>query len=365
MHARPGFLVLIGVLGLAGCASPGPIATQRSPAQIRAQLQGMLPPATPDRAGWAADFQSAFAALDLQPTTSHLCAAVAVTQQESGLVADPAVSGLPQIARGEIDRRAARLHIPQIVVRTALRLKSPDGRSYEARLQSARTERELSAIYEDLIGEVPMGRRLFAGANPVHTGGPMQVSVDFAERESRARPYPYTGDGSIRHAVFTRRGGLYFGVAHLLDYPVSYDRMRYRFADYNAGRYASRNAAFQAAVTAASGLPLALDGDLVLQGRDRVGATESAVRTLAPRLDMDVTAIRSALERGHSLTFEDTELYGRVFALAERRAGQPLARAILPRITLDSPKISRTLTTEWFATRVDARYRQCLGSDLE
>ena len=37
------------------------------------------------------------------------------------------------------------------------------GRTWAARIDAVRTERELSEIYEDFIGMVPMGRRLFAG----------------------------------------------------------------------------------------------------------------------------------------------------------------------------------------------------------
>jgi hypothetical protein len=33
---------------------------------------------------------------------------------------------------------------------------------------------------------------------------------------------------------------------------------------------------------------------------------------------------------------------------------------VVPDIVLHSPKITRTLTTSWFAHRVDERYGQCL-----
>jgi len=149
------------------------------------------------------------------------------------------------------------------------------------------------------------------------------------------------------------------GIAHLLDYPNSYERHIHRFADFNAGWYASRNAAFQAAVSEASGVPLALDGDLALPG-DRVGATEAAVRSLAGQLGMSEDSIARQLRQGDRHEFERSNLHARLFALAERRAGRALPRAILPRIDLQSPKITRKLTTAWFAERVQTRYQRCV-----
>jgi len=141
---------------------------------------------------------------------------------------------------------------------------------------------------------------------------------------------------------------------------LSVDQPIFRFADFNAGRYASRNAAFQQAASIASGRPLDFDGDLV-PGDGSVGRTEAAVRALAPRLAMDDAAIRSALELEDRPELEKTRLYARVFALAEQTGRGPLPRAIVPKIELHSPKITRPLTTEWFAHRVDERYGRCLG----
>lgn len=351
-------LATLAVL-VAACSSETPVRRERTPEDVRAALRRMIPSSVKDRTDWAADIQAAFQVLGVPPSNDNLCASLAVIEQESGYKVDPPVPGLGRIAREEIDRRAGKLGIPSLVVSGALLVKSSDGRSYAERIDGARTEGELSRTYEDLVERVPMGRRLLARANPVHTAGPMQVSVDFAERFAANHAYPYANADTVRHELFTRRGGTYYGIAHLFAYPNHYPRHLYRFADFNAGQYASRNAAFQKAASVASGVKLALDGDLVTP--DGTSATETVVRSLRGPLGMDDAAIHAALQRESAIDFEDTALYQRMFALAEQRAGHALPRAVVPQINLVGPKITRRLTTEWYANRVESRYRACMA----
>jgi hypothetical protein len=353
---------------LAGCAtesSRAPVYPPASTIDGRAVLGRLLPTRLTDRAGWVTDIYAAMTALEIASTAENLCAVVAITEQESGFRVDPAVPGLAAIAWKEIDKQRERVGVPKLVLQAALMLPSSNGKSYSERLDAVKTERQLSEIFEDFIGMVPLGETFLANRNPVRTGGPMQVSVAFAETHAAGKTYLYPLPGTIRHEVFKRRGGMYFGIAHLLDYPTSYDSYVYRFADFNAGWYASRNAAFQNAVTLASGIPLALDGDLLRYEQGQIsgepGKTELATRALARRLDMSSAQIRRDLELGKTEEFERTRLYARVFALAEKLSGKPVPRAVLPQLVLQSPKITRKLTTAWFANRVDERYRRCLA----
>jgi hypothetical protein len=85
------------------------------------------------------------------------------------------------------------------------------------------------------------------------------------------------------------------------------------------------------------------------------------VRALRPSLHLDEAAIHAALEQGKTEEFERTTLYRAVFTLAARRAGRVLPRAVVPQIRLEGPKISRNLTTDWYARRVDERFNRCLA----
>lgn len=366
---------LLAAAVLAGCASeptpPSPtveeaaaIAKQpkamqpRKPADMKSRIVRFLPRQVQDKPGWANDVVTALSTQGLTVNDHNVCSVLAVAEQEATYQADPVVPGLGKIAWKEINARAAKLLIPEFVVRTALSIKSPTGKSYAARIDALRTEREMSEIFEDMIGAVPMGKQLFGNLNPVRTGGPMQVSVAFAE--ANARGYPYPVKESIRHEVFTRRGGIWFGTKHIFGYPADYPDTLYRFADFNAGWYASRNAAFQAAVSRVSGKPLALDGDLVRYDSDLPGKTELAVHSIASRVNMSKQAIHQSLLKGDSADFAQTDLYHRVFTLADKQAGKRQPRAVLPGIQLKSPKITRNLTTAWFAKRVDDREQACV-----
>jgi Protein of unknown function (DUF1615) len=354
--------LLSAITALAGCAGGPPSSPQYSPADARAIIDESLPHGLSDRGGWLNDIYAAFTVLTVQPSHENVCAVVAVIQQESSFQVDPVIPNLGAIARREIDTRAEHAHVPLMIVHGVLGLKSSDGLTYSDRIDRARTEKDLSDIYEDFISSVPMGRTLFDDKNPIRTRGPMQVNVVFAIEFAAAAPYPYPVQRSIADEVFTRRGSIYFGVAHLLDYRAPYDEYVFRFADYNAGQYASRNAAFQHAISVASGIHLDADGALLpgASAAEATGATELALRALAARLGLSDAAIHTALLSGKQKSFEQSTLYQRVFDLADKAAGAPLPRALLPSIELQGPKIKRRLTTEWYARRVDQRFHACL-----
>ena len=337
-----------------------------SAAEVRAVAQQVLPPRIGQRAKWVDELGTAFAALSIPAQPHKVCAIAAIVEQESTWQEDPPVAGLARIAKAELEKKRERLGIPKAVFDLALLKTSPNGRTYRQRLDTLRTERELSDLFEDMIREIPFGASLFGSQNPVRTGGATQVSIGFAAQLMASRPYPWNPHGDARAEVFRRRGALYFGSAMLLDYPVSYSRMIYRFADYNAGRYASRNAAVQSLLARLTGQPIVPDGDLLRYrgGEPLPVATDpsQAWKALAalPALGLAPGQIERDLRLEKRFEFEHTPTYRRLWALAEPR-GVAMERERLPDIDLASPKITRKLTTAWFAQRCEARYRACMA----
>lgn len=354
----------------------GILWTDLDSATRQARIARLLPATVKDRSGWAADLQIAYDAIGIPAAPTTFCASIAIIEQESGFQVNPVIPGLPGIVRRELERRLKSYSMPLFLLDAALLKKSPNGSSYGERIAALKTEQQVSALFDEMIAELPFGEALLADKNPVHTAGPMQVSVAFAEKYSADKPYPYaTSNKRMRDELFTRRGGLYFGVAILLDYPAPYDDVLYRFADFNAGRYSSRNAAFQAALAKLTGATIALDGDLLryASGKpsDALSDVESALLGISHRLDMRRSDIRRDLLLEKSAEFGSSPLYKKLFQLANAdsnsnanaNSGAPLFHQMMPTIDLKSPKITRKLTTDWFAHRVKDRYRQCLARD--
>ena len=329
--------------------------------EARLLLQSLLPIGIKDRNGWRDDILSAFTGLKIPYEAQYFCGALAIIEQESSWQSDPTVANLNKIVWQEIEKRADKYHIPMFAVKLALLKPSPDGRSYNARIDALKTEKQMNALFEDIVSDAQKIGLPFAMKNPIRTGGPMQVSVEFAEAHSKAWPYPYSYKGSLRQEVFSRRGGLYFGIANLLQYRANYPQMKYRFADFNAGRYSSRNAAFQAAVSTLSKKKLVLDGDLLVYTSNKASSTQQQLVKLAPRLGLSAKTIERDLQLEKSEAFYQTVLFKKVFELANQQTGRVLPQQTMPQIKLVSPKITRKLTTQWFAERVDGRYQTCMN----
>jgi hypothetical protein len=350
-------------------AQPAPIAytNYTNPQAGRALLDRLLPKGIPARKAWFDNVFASFTQLRIPYSPQYFCAVLAVAEQESSYNPDPVVPNLSAIVWKQIDDHRRKYMIPSFVIDAAMMKRSPDGRTYKERVNALRTKREMNKLYEDMARELPYGQDMALQKNPIRDGGPMQVSVAFAQTQIRAWPYPYSYS-DLRDEVFSLRGSVYFGTAILLQYAAPYDKMIYRFADYNAGRYSSRNAAFQAAVARISGQKLALDGDLMLYSNkmDRIfsGATsdtQRALSTMTGRLQMSPAEIVRDLKQEKLSTFEQTPLFQRVFAMADRQAGHRVPREQIPQIVLVSPKFTHKLSTEWFANKVNGHYRACLA----
>jgi hypothetical protein len=339
-----------------------------------------------DRAGWGADLYAVLTAHELPPTNGNTCAVVATVEQESSYAPDPAVPGIGGMIDAWIAEKQADMNELEgwafaKGLRAVLDAKAPgESKSFYERLHAAKTERDVDLVFRAFVAwhrsQLPKPIRAAESAarfvgldaddlNPITTAGCMQVKVDFAEEHADVHG---VDRALVRDSLYTRAGCLHYGTVRLLGWEAGYDKPIYRFADYNAGPFASRNAEFQAQVAALSGRTLALDGDLLRYDKHGRPAAEpsqtlEAVRAVvqAKAIDLPDRRIERDLEREKQRDFEDTDTWREIRALARTRTGREPAYARLPDVHLDSIKLSGDRTTAWFAQGVDRRYQACLA----
>ncbi len=373
------------ILGLFLLATPVAAETAISTAQT-AKLIRLAEKTVVESNGWAIDLQDALIQSELEVSRENVCASIAILDQESGFVADPVVPGLGKLSEQALQDKLLQIPVAGRAVLSWLDRTPSKDASFMARIRNARTERDLDLAYRALIDhmgkttsmssllELGLLNKLIEERNEIDTAGSMQVSVKFALEETRkARWLPMTLNDvyAVRDQLYTRHGGMLYGVRQLLAYDTGYGRKIYRFADFNAGRYASRNAAFQQSVATLTGEPLALDGDLLSYGKDRnplskVTATEIAIRKVSTKYKLELTdkQIRADLLREKEPGFTGTRTF---IAIRDRYATlkrEPAVFALIPDIQLNSEKLSRQFTTKRFAESVNKRYQACMAVKL-
>jgi hypothetical protein len=369
--------------GLACGPTRPPVSAGTGPHLEPSDIAALIDRRVKERAAWGQAVSEALRANALPADPPSACAVLAIIGQESGFQEDPVVPGLARLVEARLERYRSKLGpLGRPLFSRLLEGHAPnDPRSFEERLQKVRTERDLDRVFRDLLAfyqdshpaafeAATLAGKLFdleslADLDPITTAGPMQVSVRFAEgwaREHGRKPE------DVREGLYTRGDGVLYGTARLFGHRAGYSKMIFRFADYNAGVYTSRNAALQAQVARLLGITLAQDGDLLRYEKDGKPSeddsrTLQALRTFrerfTPALSEDQLRDDVLLEK--TFGFEATATWKALTAAFTARLGHA-EYAILPDVAIESPKLSRKLSTAWFAESVDRRYQSCLAA---
>jgi hypothetical protein len=338
---------------------------------------------------WAKDLRSTLESQHLELSHENICAMIAIISQESSFAANPGISGLSEKS---IHALAVKwVKIPQLGQHNVRSLvawlkRKPNVRnSYWRRFRNIKTESELDRTYRKMMADNLLShgqsdkllqdngllRDLVEDNNEIDSIGSMQVAVSFAVQteEQRLKRLLTLGEiWAIRDRMYTRKGGMYYGALLLLGYDVGYDKKLYRFADFNAGRFASRNAAFQTTVAELFGKPLTADGDLLIydqQGKptSTISNSEHAINETIQKYHLGLTAaeIRNDLLQEKQLNFSHTKTYQIIRKHYQQLTKKQALNAIVPNIVLHSEKNTEMMTTEKFTNRVNNRYQQCMG----
>lgn len=370
-------LCAISLFGLSSCDK---IKQATAPDVTTEQMRKLIPARVSEREEWAGQILNIMQQLEIRRNLTNSCTIIAVVDQESNFHADPVVQGLGRTAMTEMNQRLED-KLGKFVAgqfQDMLKQKPTPEDNFARRLQRVKTEKQLDQLYREMfaffednynISLLTGVAGLFAGQplseyfNPITTLGSMQVHISYADQHKTHA----MNLAALRDHLYTREGGLYYGIHRLMMYSADYDKPLYRFADYNSGMYSSRNAALQSAVNKMTEQKLTLDGDLLLYGRDKdilskPSSTELAIQTLFTQYAVPISArqIRRDLKKEKSEKFEQTDTYKEIQRLYQIRFDQPPDYAIMPEVVISGPKLSRDYNTAWFANRVNGRYQRCM-----
>lgn len=380
------FSVLALSIGLAACGD-STWWSKDEPTLEAEQIKRLIPNRVNDRMSWAQDIYDISEQLGIPQTKENMCTIIAVVDQESNFHADPEVAGLGTKAVKEVKERLNEKFTDTLgdtlgeplsnYFQEVLETQPSPEDNYLSQMRRVKTERELDELYREIFDYMSqhyhvsaltgaaklVGQDIGEKLNPITTLGSMQVHISYAKDHKRQ-------GGSIadlRTDLYSQYGGLYYGIHRLMMYPTEYDKPLYRFADYNSGRYSSRNAAFQSMLNSLTENSLDLDGDLLLYSKDgspksTQSQSERELISVFAQNNVLITPrqIRSDLKKEKDHDFEDTATYEAVKKLYQEKTGKEPFYAMMPEVVISGPKLSQDYNTNWFATRVNGRYQTCM-----
>ncbi|MCH7314332.1 DUF1615 family protein [Acinetobacter sp. ANC 3882] len=381
------FSLLAISISLAACGDNAWWSNNKEPEMKAEQITKVLPPRVNDRQSWSQDIFDIMQQLSIPKTKQNVCSIVAVVDQESNFVADPAVPGLGEKAVQEINTRLKEKFEAKLgetiggtvagYFEDVLKNQPSLENNYMSQMRKVKTERELDLLYREIFDYMSkhyhvsaltgaaklVGQDIGEKMNPITTLGSMQVHINYAKEHKRQ-----SGNiAELRDDLYTQYGGLYYGIHRLMEYSADYDKAIYRFADYNSGMFSSRNAAFQKMLEVIQGKDLDLDGDLLLYNKDgnvqsALSQSEKEVISAFTNNKILVTPrqIRADLKKEKEKKFEDTQTYLAIQKLYQNKTNKEPIYAIMPEVVISGPKLSRDYNTNWFASRVNGRYETCM-----
>ncbi|GAA5630977.1 hypothetical protein Acal02_01593 [Acinetobacter calcoaceticus] len=381
------FSLLAISISLTACGDNAWWSNSKEPEMKAEQIKKVLPPRVNDRESWSQDIFDIMQQLSIPKSKQNVCSIVAVVDQESNFVADPAVPGLGEKAVQEINTRLKEKFEAKLgetiggtvagYFEDVLKNQPSPENNYMSQMRKVKTERELDLLYREIFDYMSkhyhvsaltgaaklIGQDIGEKMNPITTLGSMQVHINYAKEHKRQS----SNIAELRDDLYTQYGGLYYGIHRLMEYSTDYDKAIYRFADYNSGMYSSRNAAFQKMLEVIQDKDLDLDGDLLLYNKD--GNPQSALSQSEKEIIAAFTSnrilvtprqIRADLKKEKERKFEDTQTYLAVQKLYQTKTNKEPIYAIMPEVIISGPKLSRDYNTNWFASRVNGRYETCM-----
>ena len=379
--------ILTACISLAACGDNAWWSSDKDPEMEADQIRKVIPARVNDRESWSQDIFDIMQELSIPKTKQNVCSIVAVVDQESNFVADPTVPGLGAKAVEEINSRLKEKFEAKLgekiggtvagYFEDVLKNQPSPENNYMSQMRKVQTERELDLLYREIFDYMAqhyhvsaltgaaklVGQDIGEKLNPITTLGSMQVHINYAKEHKRKAG----GIAELRNDLYTQYGGLYYGIHRLMEYPADYDEAIYRFADYNSGMYSSRNAAFQKMLGALTEAEISLDGDLLLYNKDgdvrsTQSQTEKELIAVFAQNNILVTPrqIRADLKKEKEKKFEDTQTYLAVQKLYQKKTNKEPMYAVMPQVVISGPKMSRDYNTNWFASRVNGRYEQCM-----